>query len=213
MKKGVSDITLYLGDAPVNNAYKGDTEVYTGDVSYDAEVEYLESTGTQYINVGLKPTPSDVITITFKATENQSTCFVGCRTSSSAGKCVIGSGTNNTKFYAALGSNANQTLSSFGLTQHTISLNLSTGEASFDGGNPVSVGMFSDNNLNIYLFACNQAGTASLLSKIQVTSVQIGTRAKLIPVRVGTVGYMYDEIRGILLGNLGTGNFIVGNDV
>ena len=34
----------------------------------------------------------------------------------------------------------------------------------------------------------------------------------LIPVRVGTTGYMYDKISGNLFGNAGTGNFILGPD-
>lgn len=34
-----------------------------------------------------------------------------------------------------------------------------------------------------------------------------------IPVRVGNVGYMYDEVSGQLFGNAGTGEFILGPDV
>ena len=34
----------------------------------------------------------------------------------------------------------------------------------------------------------------------------------LIPVRVGTTGYMYDKVSGQLFGNEGTGNFILGPD-
>ena len=34
----------------------------------------------------------------------------------------------------------------------------------------------------------------------------------LIPVRVGTTGYMYDRVSGQLFGNDGTGDFIVGPD-
>lgn len=34
----------------------------------------------------------------------------------------------------------------------------------------------------------------------------------LIPVRVGTTGYMYDKVSGALFGNNGTGAFIVGPD-
>lgn len=37
--------------------------------------------------------------------------------------------------------------------------------------------------------------------------------ADLIPVRVGTTGYMYDKISGQLLGNAGTGEFILGPDI
>ena len=35
----------------------------------------------------------------------------------------------------------------------------------------------------------------------------------LIPVRVGTVGYMYDRVSGQLFGNSGTGDFILGPDI
>lgn len=34
----------------------------------------------------------------------------------------------------------------------------------------------------------------------------------LIPVRVGTVGYLYDKVSGKLFGNEGTGDFVVGPD-
>lgn len=34
-----------------------------------------------------------------------------------------------------------------------------------------------------------------------------------IPIRVGQVGYMYDKVSGTLFGNAGTGDFIIGNDV
>lgn len=35
----------------------------------------------------------------------------------------------------------------------------------------------------------------------------------LIPVRVGTTGYMYDRVTGRFFGNAGTGNFVLGPDV
>lgn len=35
----------------------------------------------------------------------------------------------------------------------------------------------------------------------------------LIPVRKGGVGYMYDKVSGQLFGNVGTGSFILGNDI
>ena len=34
----------------------------------------------------------------------------------------------------------------------------------------------------------------------------------LIPVRVGTTGYMYDKVSGQLFGNAGTGDFVLGSD-
>ena len=35
---------------------------------------------------------------------------------------------------------------------------------------------------------------------------------QLIPVRIGTTGYIYDKVTGKLYGNAGTGDFILGND-
>lgn len=35
----------------------------------------------------------------------------------------------------------------------------------------------------------------------------------LVPVRVGSVGYLYDKKNGVIYGNSGTGNFVVGPDV
>jgi hypothetical protein len=34
----------------------------------------------------------------------------------------------------------------------------------------------------------------------------------MIPVRIGTTGYMYDRVSGQLFGNAGTDDFILGND-
>lgn len=68
---------------------------------------------------------------------------------------------------------------------------------------------------NVILFGLNNGG--SLLrntSKIGKTFITDGTTTlDLIPVRVGTVGYMYDKLSGRLLGNDGSGTFILGNDI
>lgn len=56
MKKGSSDIALYLGDSPVGSAYKGDTLVYSADsrlpVGY-IELEYIENQSNAYISTGM----------------------------------------------------------------------------------------------------------------------------------------------------------------
>ena len=35
----------------------------------------------------------------------------------------------------------------------------------------------------------------------------------MIPVCVGTTGYMYDKVSKTLFGNAGTGNFVLGSDI
>lgn len=180
---------------------------------YDAEVEYLQSSGTQYIDTGINIANGDIITFVFQTVGTQSTAFFGCRTSGTAGKCVIGSDTSGTIIYAALGSTANTKLINFDQSKHTVVLNTGTGKASIDGGSWVSVGTFSSNNLNALLFACNQGGTPSLHSSIRIFSVEISNKALFIPVRVGSTGYMYDSVRDRLFGNDGSGSFSLGNDV
>lgn len=181
--------------------------------SYDAQVEYLQSSGTQYIDTGLKIASGDIITLVFQTVGTQSTAFFGCRTSSSSGKCVIGSGSSSTIIYASLGSTANTKLADFDQNKHTIVLNTDTGKASIDGGSMVSIGTYSANNLSALLFACNQDGVVSLNSSIKIYSLEISNKLSLIPVRVGQAGYMYDTISGNYYGNKGSGSFILGNDI
>lgn len=54
---------MYLGGTAIGKAYLGDDLVYdssgggtTPVLPYDTEIEYLQSTGAQYINTGIKPT-------------------------------------------------------------------------------------------------------------------------------------------------------------
>ena len=71
-------------------------------------------------------------------------------------------------------------------------------------------------NLSYYLFALNTAGQGTNLGKkrIRICKIWDGNTLLLdfIPVRKGTVGYMYDKVSGQLFGNAGTGNFVLGSD-
>ena len=69
------------------------------------------------------------------------------------------------------------------------------------------------------VFACSyDNGDVNRLSKsrfysFSATDVNSDELAvDLIPVRKGTVGYIYDRVSGQLFGNQGTGDFIIGPD-
>lgn len=68
---------------------------------------------------------------------------------------------------------------------------------------------------NVILFGLNNGGSIIRGDvKIGKTFIYDGTTMMyLIPVRVGQVGYMYDKISGTLIGNAGSGNFTLGQDV
>ena len=69
--------------------------------------------------------------------------------------------------------------------------------------------------LHILLFGFNNNGVAdgkpTRLYAFQVTQGS-ALIMDMIPVRVGSVGYMYDRVSGRLFGNDGTGAFVVGPD-
>jgi hypothetical protein len=69
----------------------------------------------------------------------------------------------------------------------------------------------------IYLFAMNNVGNAAMKARMKLYSFSLsenGTQIMdMIPVRVGTTGYMYDKVSKTLFGNAGTGDFVLGNDV
>ena len=204
--------TLAYPSATVTVDYQGETDTFTVVVAYDAQVEYLQSTGTQYIDLGIHPSSTDIVTIDFQMITLDTVTFYGCRLGTNVKKFTIGKGSNG-YFYAALGNHANVSLASQDSNRHIIVVDATTGNATIDSGSPIYVGNYYDNDINIFLFAFNNNGVVSAGGSLNIFSCQIGNRTDLIPVRCGTTGYMYDRVNGTLFGNNGMGAFIVGADV
>ncbi len=67
-------------------------------------------------------------------------------------------------------------------------------------------------------YDCSTGKTSSFARNTQIYGIQIydslGVEALycLQPVRIGDIGYLYDEVSGELFGNMGTGDFIIGPD-
>ena len=183
---------------------------------YDAEVEYLESTGTQYIStmliptrvhVGLKPigaaTPS-YINAYFGVNNG------GSRTTglvSDIKDTLIGSNYGGTKveFHALWGIFHNVSFDINTVSVDGVTKELKTNFYAFDQ----AVKSFG-------LFDIPQRGTESTpksaISYCKMWDKEDNLMADFTPVRVGTVGYMYDCVSGQFFGNSGTGAFIIGPD-
>lgn len=73
------------------------------------------------------------------------------------------------------------------------------------------------NNNNICIFNRSMTNVISRNIGLKIYDFQIYDHGTLvrdyIPVRVGTVGYLYDRVSGELFGNAGTGSFTLGADV
>ena len=85
LKLGTQDISaLYLGETKIKRAYLGETPVFEGSKPSRlpegyTEVEYIESSGTQYINTGVKPSTSLTFSIDFyiSSLTSDTICFFG----------------------------------------------------------------------------------------------------------------------------------------
>lgn len=184
---------------------------------YDTEIEYLQSSGTQYIDTGLIPYSTTNIAIDFETlivTGNTAGFFFGCRASSNSKTFDFLQYYSGTlKFRWDYGSTLRDGPAvTSGLHKATTSGNKMTID-----GTTLTSGTFQSTTLPIYLFALNNNGSATCHPSCRIYSFKVirgGIAVRdFIPVRVGQVGYMYDKVTRQLFGNAGTGNFILGNDI
>ena len=187
---------------------------------YDAEVEYLESTGTQWIDTGkvLSSTgfayDADIL---FKRID---TCQVfGGRTvadnieADSLSLFIVGGMWRFDNFGSSISGPAVDTDTRY-------SVSLVDGKTTVNGvemETPVPTGHSS--GATVYIFAGHRpqaSGGVEFQSSIRLYSLkfyQYGVlAADYRPVRVGDIGYLYDRVSGELFGNAGTGAFIIGTD-
>lgn len=185
---------------------------------YDAEVEWLQSDGSAYLDTGIKAAGNLYIKtylVDFFVNANGSKWPFGGRTSSSSG--MFGLLINNI---------SKRVFMAYNTSSGTIGFNTCTSypqSAVVEIGNGnVKIGTTSHtyttatftSTQNVTLFGLNNGGSQIVAAvKIGPTYLTDGTNTvDLIPVRVGQVGYMYDRVSGELFGNAGTGAFILGND-
>ena len=195
--------------------------VYGGKkLPYDAEIEYLESTGSQYIDTGIKPDNTYTFDTKIAALRDNYNCvYWGVR---SAGKpadynkqCFCNSNTAGSggveakaiRLYSTAVTEKGNWTSGIVPTLRTM----------YSFTNMTVVSTMETMTYPITLFAFNIIGTVNTSIGIcrigAFTAYSSGIKViELIPVRVGNVGYMYDKVSGKLFGNAGTGEFILGPD-
>ena len=199
---------------------------------YTQFVEYIESSGTQWINTGFSPTNKNVrIEVTYR--------FVSLPTGTNR-KYIFGESYNDGKIRLqyAVGSaghcgigfgntfKGDATFDSYDTnTTHTIVCN--GGVFSLDGvtsddwdlsAAPLDT---TDTNHPIYLFGhnVNNGNPSSYLSSIRLYSCKVWDQGELVrdfmPVSLtnGTVVCLYDAVGEIFYYNAGSGNFTAGKDV
>lgn len=184
---------------------------------YDAELEYLESTGTQWIDTGVAINcVTDVIDcrVTVTSVKNYGTAFGVYE--------LIGGGG---KFFGVRRNGAQDSWQPlWGAPSHSLYLDTFYDIHYEYGADKCRINETtgtSEANVAytkpLYIYALNSSNGASLLNNQRLYSFSVkrnGTLIRdLIPVRVGSVGYLYDRVSKRLFGNAGTGDFTLGPDV
>ena len=175
---------------------------------YDAEVKYLESSGAQWIDTEYVPSAPDRIAV--------QAYFQG---DDSYGNRVL-LGIASPKLWITSGvcrfNGENQApIARLRVLGAWNSISIDKDYCTCNGTTvPMSEGTFMDNSLSLWLFGANGSTTAKTNGRISSCKIyHSGVLVRdYIPVRKGTVGYLYDRVSGQLFGNAGTGEFIIGSD-
>ena len=184
---------------------------------YDAEVKYLESTGTQYISTMLIPTRVHVgLKPIGAATPYHSNAYFGVN---NGGSRTTGLASKTKDTLTAI----NYEFSSVEFPAlwevfHEVYFDRNT--VSVDGVTQALVTRFEKvdqaiKSFGLFNFPQRYSGSTpkSAISYCKMWDREDNLMADFIPVRVGDVGYMYDRVSGQLFGNSGTGAFVIGPDI
>lgn len=218
---------VYLGTTEIAKVYLGTNLVYSSSsgnmLPYDAEIEYLQSTGTQYINTGIKPTTNFKCEIKAQYVKNNNgfDTMVGCYDGTNYGVALgLQSTSGGNKLYIQFGGGSSFAASNVTTTTalHTFITQLSNNTLSISVDGTANTATYSGSlpNMNLFLFARNKATIGNFANaKIYYCKIWNGGNLVFdaIPVRVGTTGYMYDRVSRQLLGNVGSGDFALGGDI
>ena len=203
-------------------------QTINGDVGkslpYDAEVEYLESTGTQYIDTGIIAYLGTSLHLIMSPRETYNSfqnCFCGAANEESSvphydinarnGYITIWNGNSFFSSEVALAVDK--------LYDVTIDASTSTLTTIVNGEQRTTSRAFQMySSYTFFIFALNDKEVAKRNVKMRLFSFSITNPSgvlvrDMIPVRIGTEGAMYDRVSGQLFRNQGTGAFLYGGDV
>jgi hypothetical protein len=229
--KGSSGLKAYVGSTEVSKMYKGDVLVYSSTPPpppYDAEVEWLGNSGTEYIQLPLSVPKNTYLCLDFvmlvnrdssRTTKNRYDLF-GASPAAQMRTYFYSYTSSTERFLFASSVGGVTTGGGWGFYD----AKKTTVKFSTEGIWSSDVdGVISNNVLARPLTAAITAfrifrgyqNTYQYPVKYYSFKITVGDNVvyDLIPVRKDGVGYMYDKIGGGMYGNVGTGSFTYGSDV
>lgn len=194
-----------------------------GGLPYDAKIEYLQGDGNQYINTNIVPTNTTGMIIDMLSFVTSDSYACGVRDTTGNTRYCIG---QHNQVYYGWGTYSAQTTGTLQLQGYKVhaELNLYNSRQFYYSGNnqsetlssvPSSLGFTPTNKIRVFGSSGVVFTYTKWVGRIYAFGVTQDSALVFdgIPVRVGTVGYMYDRVSRQLFGNAGTGDFILGPDV
>lgn len=188
-----------------------------GTLPYDAEIEYLQSSGTQYINTEFVPNnQSGFYLRAYCTTSGGNHMAFGCRQSSGDTRWSV-----NFSRTLEICWNTYTFYEDYSYINKWVEIEnnfLNNRLGKVDG---VTVRTSYSTLANIVypacVFMCNTYGSMNYSFTGRISNVKISQENEVmmdfIPVRIGTKGYLYDKVSKRLFGNAGTGSFTLGPDI
>ena len=193
--------------------WDGNLEEKTGKLPLGyKELEYIESTGTQYIDTGIHINNTDNIEICFQNISNNGDCLLfGARTNASSKNCSIYFSNTIELDYGAYNVNRlDFSINNTRLNKHTIRIEANS-KCVVDKTELAITEIEFETDYTAYLFYGN--GNQFLSNKFygRIFSCKIGNKRNFIPCvnPQGEIG-MFDIVSGTFFENEGTGEFTAG---
>ena len=176
-------------------------------------VEYIESSGTQYIDTGFKPNQDTRVVMDIQQTSaDDSAAFFGTRTSKTANMYVFFL-VSATQFRTDFGTSKESVNVTSTLTRFVIDKNKAT--TTFGEYSATNTGSNFTAPCNMTLLAVNTAGTVGTFANAKLYSCQIYNNGTLIrdykpALDPDGVACLYDKVNREYVYNAGTGTFATG---
>ena len=226
---GIKELTI--GEVKVKELFIGGVKVWQSGrlpAGY-TELEYIEATGTQYIDTGITGRNGLSVEFSFNPLSllsADSSTIIGCTNGSNQRMYLTMNKTPAPKFYWELGA-SNYHVETSGAraidgTKYHINISWTKARSvlTVDGKAVITINTlaFDDNKTNLYLFARNKGTSVDKYSHARLYGMKMWDNGTLVrdfvPARSrdGTVG-MYDLVTGGFFTNAGTDSFTAGGAV
>ena len=182
------------------------------------KLEYIQSSGTQYIDTGFKPNQNTRVVVDAKplsVTQNQLWCIFGVRTSVFFE--LYKASTRNMRLTFLYGSTYTQWFDSLDYTKrHTFEINKNT--ATVDGTTLTYSAQTFQQAYPLFLFASNNTGKAEGIAAAELYSAKVYDNGTLIRDFIpcknasGVIG-LWDDVNSVFYQNAGSGTFTSGPEI